>query len=415
MSMVFTKAPKRGDAVIGDLTTKEVLFLRGDALVNANEIDATKYEIIGGVAHRRGDEVLIVHKDKRASKKWSERYSFKLTGYTLDGTARQGSINLWTSGTVVRDTTYVISYNASDADSLVEQLNAAFSDSANYPAFVAQDWFAENNDSEITVACNFTDYRQASNTGSAGFTLTANLLPDVSALANVRRRHGGNGGEGTISSYYRALYYFNSDIASSTYNPATTLTNYRTIYPVCKPAYLGTSTHQSDHCAILRARYGEGEEGWKRYMQAQRAQFPTDWGNVGMRNGLERTSLLASKVYSTANVTDKVMCPAAEYAYNTATECLPVGSWGLPTVEDLCYILDDIQYPSHSNDRKSDALNAVLLKIGGAVVGNNQSFWSCLRFSANLAWHAYGGSGFFYSNLMYYSCVALPVSLYKLA
>ena len=46
---------------------------------------------------------------------------------------------------------------------------------------------------------------------------------------------------------------------------------------------------------------------------------------------------------------------------------------------------------------------------------DGSNVWSCLRNSANNAWNANGNNGFFNSNNMYNSFLAVPLSLQKLS
>ena len=97
---------------------------------------------------------------------------------------------------------------------------------------------------------------------------------------------GGTGGEGAISSWPIALAYFRADNSSTTYNPSSDVTDIKRGYPICLPGYLGTSTYQSDHCAALRAVYGEGEAGWLKFMESCLPVVPSDFGNMGMDFGM---------------------------------------------------------------------------------------------------------------------------------
>ncbi len=420
MGLVFTKFPQRGDAVVAEKATGKLRFITGSSYVDSL-LDTSVYEKQGGVADCRGREVLFAALTS-ANKAWAVRYVWKLTGYTLDGTDRTGILSVReASDSWAANHDYTISYNAESKQALADALNAHFAAESPFtPAL--QDWYAYLDGEDILLSCSYTDYRQASyDTGKTGFTLTANLLPDVAAHASVRRKHGLNGGEGAIHNIYRALTYFRQDLASGTYNPATDVTDYRTTYPVCLPAYLGTSANQrpggiqADHCAVLRARYGEGETGWKRYMESCIAQCPSDWGNMGMRNGAERTALLASKKMWSPKANGYIdLCPAAVYAYSHGTAALPAGKWHLPTLDEICRIMRDAKYPSESSDRNVDSLNAILYKMGGSAIGNSTGLWSCLRYSTGSAWNANGNVGFLGSVSMCYSNGALPVGLYIL-
>ena len=418
-TLQFTNLPRRGDAVLGVKGTQgEVLYVKQESIESTADIPSDLYEIEGVVLKRRGDKVLIGALAE-ASKKWCDRYSFALTGYTLDGTSRSGVLSVReASDSWAANHDYTIEYECETAAELIETLNTYFA--ANTP-FSTQDWVAEGDgNGGITLHFAYTDYRQSGyNTGKSGFTLSANLMPDVVALANIRRRHGGTGGEGVLSSWYRALAYFRADNSSATYNPSTDVTSKKTSYPICLPGYLGHSEYRKtgdvydDHCAALRAIYGEGEEGWLRYMKSMLPVVPTDFGNMGMHDGLERTRVLALKRFSSLTLIDKPLCPAADYAYTYGTSCLQAGRWHLGTVEDIYDMLDGIIYGT-VNDRRADPVNLTLLKLGGTAISNGSNFWSCCRYNSNNAWFAYGYGGFFGYNHMYYSSGVRPLSLFSL-
>lgn len=418
-TLQFTNLPRRGDAVLGVKGTQgEVLYVKQESIESAADIPSDLYEVEGVALKRRGDMNLIAALSE-ANKKWSDRYSFALTGYTLDGTSRSGVLSIReASDSWAANHDYTITYGCTTVAELIEHLNTYFA--ANAP-FSTQDWVAEDNgNGGITVHFAYTDYRQAGyDTGKTGFTLKTNLMPDVVALANIRRRHGGTGGEGVLGSWYRALAYFRADNRSATYNPSTDVTSKKTNYPICLPGYLGHSEYRKtgdvydDHCAALRAIYGEGEEGWLRYMKSMLPVVPTDFGNMGMHDGLERTRVLALKRYSSLTLTDKPLCPAADYAYTYGTSCLPAGSWHLGTVEDIYDMLDGIIY-STVNDRRADPVNLTLLKLGGTAISNGSDFWSCCRYNSGYAWVASGGYRFFSNFSMYVSERCRPLSLLPL-
>ena len=412
----FTNNPRRGDAVLGVLATGEQIFATHESMMAAT-LDTTKYEYIGPVIARHDNEVLFAYK-ANDSFKWSERYSYKLTGYTLDGTDRTGKLNIWTAGSSDRDTSYVISYNASSVDDFIAQLNTAFQDATNYPYLKSQDWYAQKeSDNSVTLHFTFSDSHQRNNTGSEGFTLTANLLPDYPALANMRRNNGAVGGEGAISSMARALVYFRSDLNSATYNPTTNVTSIARSYPICLPGYLGTSQYSggADRCAALRAVFGEGEKGWLNFMRSCLPVLPSDWGNMAQRNGKERTQLLAGKTWvSNTKDTPQPLCPAASYCANIATVTMPKGSFWLPTTEEIAELLDGINYNT-INNRNADRVNALQYRMGGSAISNGSVLWSCLRVSAGVAWVAFGSFGFFGTFVMSGGGLAVPLSLLKLA
>ena len=416
MAIKLTNLPKRGDAVLGVLATNKVVFATHESMMS-DTLDTSVYEYIGPVLRRSGKQVLYAYKEN-ASKTWSDRYSYKLTGYTLDGTARSGVLSIReASNSWASNVSYTINYNASTVDELIAQLNAFFTNTTN-PTFQTQDWVAiKESDNSITLHFKYQASQQANyNTASSGFAISANLLPGCAAIANMLRNNGATGGEGAISNMERAIAYFSSDLNSSTYNPTSDVTSIARTYPICKPGYLGTSQYSggADRCALLRSVFGEGEAGWLKFMESCLPVVPTDWGNLGMRDGKARTAYLAAQTYtSNTQVTPKALSQAADYCVNISTNVLPKGTFWLPTTEEVHYLLKGIKYGT-INDRNADVVNALQNKMGGSAISNDSYFWSCLRGNTYYAWLASGYRGFFSNGSMYNTGVCVPVSLYEL-
>ena len=408
--IILTNNPRRGDAALGVLGSNKVVFATNESMMSA-ALDTSKYEYLGPVLKRKGNDVLYAY-HTNTGKVWCERYSFKLTGYTLDGAAHSGVLSIReASDSWAANHDYTVNYSASTVDEMVQWLNTFFLNTAN-PVFQTQDWYAQKeSDDSITLHFAYTSWQQASyNTGKTGFTLTANLMPDVVALANIRRKNGAVGGEGVISSWERALAYFRNDNSSTTYNPSSDVTDVKRGYPICLPGYLGTSQYQSDHCAALRAIYGEGEAGWLKFMQSCLPVLPSDWGNMGIRDGKARTQVLASKTYvSHKKTTATPLCPAAFYCADIATSTQPKGTFHLPTTEEVYDILDGIKYGTNAS-RNADIVNALQNRMNKSAISNGSYLWSCCRNNALGAWFAGGFGGFFGGNSMYVSNTVVPVS-----
>lgn len=399
---IITNNPKVGDAVVGNLLTGKVEYIKGESFSLA-ALNSSVYETIGAVYGRRGRQVKVAFKEN-ANQIWCTKYSYRLSGYTLDGMNRSGVISIRESSSASANTDFTVSYNAATVQGLVDQLNAFFQATA---IFKAQKWAAAVVDGAIDITFDYTFWQQSSyNTAKDGFAFSANLMPDVTALANIRRKNGYTGGEGVISSFPRALAYFRDDNSSTTYNPSTDVTNIKRNYPICLPGYLGTSQYQSDHCAKLREVFGEGEEGWLKFMASCMPVKPCGNGNMGTRDGLERTKVLASKLTADG----AKMCPAADYCYSKGTVTVPQGNWYLPTVEDISDLLDTIQYGTNGS-RTADPVNATLYKMGGSAISNGSNIWACCRGDANYAWGANGSGGFFGGYSLYGSYLAVPVAL----
>lgn len=398
---IFTALPKIGDAVVGERSTKKLKFITLESFDNASL--GSDYETIGVVYNRRGRKVKIVYKNN-ASKVWCTKWVLKLSGYTLDGTSRTGVITFRPDSSATANTDVTVTYKATTLQGLVDALNTAF---AGNTVMVSQHWVAYINGSDVCVEHDYTIWQQSSYNGAKdGFTAAPALMPEVESVADIRRRHGGGGGEGAISSWERAVAYYRTSTGTDTYQgyvPSPISNAKDRAYPIALQSYLGAN------CAEIRKAFGEGEQGWLNCMAAYMSVCPTDYGNMGMRDGLARTKLIASYKDTFGNP----VASAANYCYNIDTIALPKGNWYLPTVEDLTDLLRIIKYGTNGSV-DSDPINKALAAMGGNTISNGSHLWSCCRTSSNVAWYALGDFGFFFSDHLYLELSAVPVSLYVL-
>lgn len=398
---IFTALPKIGDAVVGERSTKKLKFITLESFDNASL--GSDYETIGVVYNRRGRKVKIVYKNN-ASKVWCTKWVLKLSGYTLDGTSRTGVITFRPDSSATANTDVTVTYKATTLQGLVDALNTAF---AGNTVMVSQHWVAYINGSDVCVEHDYTIWQQSSYNGAKdGFTAAPALMPEVESVADIRRRHGGGGGEGAISSWERAVAYYRTSTGTDTYQgyvPSPISNAKDRAYPIALQSYLGAN------CAEIRKAFGEGEQGWLNCMAAYMSVCPTDYGNMGMRDGLARTKLIASYKDTFGNP----VASAANYCYNIDTIALPKGNWYLPTVEDLTDLLRIIKYGTNGSV-DSDPINKALAAMGGNTISNGSFLWSCCRYSSVSAWDAYGNYGFFGSYNLCVGLSAVPVSLYVL-
>lgn len=417
--VVGLASAKTGSIVVLD-GNKAMQFVSVDTFSSASFM--SNYEVVGvvwvGIDHPsyRGD-VVILNKEWATSLKMAEIYQWRLTGYTLDGTDSTGTLSVrYADDNWATNHDYVVSYNASDAASLVEQLNAYFR--ANEP-FIAQRWKAVlTEDGEIDLQLqNWTSWQASDyNKGINGFALTANLLPEWKSSNNMLRRNGFRRGEGTITNWARALYDFRNDKSSTTFNPSTDVTSVKRNCPICLPGYLGTSQYQSDHCSFLRSVYGEGEKGWLKFMESFLPVRPTEYGAIGdkAKYGDARTNtyMLASKTYTDLDGNIKHMSPACAYIAGIGydNELAKKGKWVMPDADLLFDMLDGIEYPLNP-DRGSDVRNRALLAIGAKPFGNNSYVRPCSRYGASIGWIAGGYSGYASNSSLYNASVAAPLLL----
>lgn len=409
MNNVFVRFPEIGDVVVKDIETKTPQYIKLSSFVKT-ELDESVYEIIGAVAWREHDKVLVVYKEN-TSVQFMNRPWWYLSGYTLDGTDRTGTLYIrvpddnWNA-----NVEKVILYNATSADELVEQLNGFFEGDADCNA---QDWYADiEDDGSVRIHCDGTKAWQVFSytTAKAGFALTS-CAPEIDADSVIRRKNGNNVGYGSIFSMQRAIEAFTPDLPSDSYNPSTDVKPMDVARPITLPAYLGESQYQSDHCKALRERYGEGRDGWLKFLESLRPVAPCDYGTMRKRNGKERTDVMAQKMFTSRTVSEpKAMCNAAYYCSNVNSKTVDKGEFWLPTAEELSYIFKTIEYGTDSN-WNSDPINRCLNKIGNTI-SNKAHWWSCCRYDVSNAWNVSGYWGFLYSGVMRNACRVLPVSLY---
>mgnify|MGYP004511534283 CR=1 FL=1 len=400
---IFTNLPKVGDAVVGERSTKKVKFITLESFDNASL--GSDYEAIGVVYNRRGRKVKIVYK-KNERKAGASKWVLKLSGYTLDGTSRTGVISFRPDSSATANTDVTVTYKTTTLQGLVDALNTAF---AGNTAMVGQHWVAYINGSDVCVEHDYAIWQQSTYNGAKdGFTATPALMPAVESVADIRRRHGGGGGEGVISSWERAVAFFRTSTGTDTYqgyvpSPISNVKN-RT-YPIALQSYLGAN------CAEIRKVFGEGEQGWLNCMTAFLPVKPTDYGNMGIRDGLAKTKLIASYKDTFGNP----VAPAANYCYNVDTVAFPKGNWYMPTIEDLTDLLGINKYGINGSVN-SGPINKTLAAMGGNPIPINSELWSCCRCSSDGFWIARGFFGFFGNGngLLVSEISAIPVTEYIL-
>ena len=342
------------------------------------------------------------------------RWFVRLSGYTLDGTDRTGTLSVRDASdnwAVAHD--YAVGYNADSAEALASQLNAYFK--ANEP-FAAQDWVAEaDGDGSVTLHFAYAHYRQAWNSAKDGLALAVASAPGWAATPKMLRRNGRRSDEGAITNWPRALAYFRGDNANTTCNPASDVTTMKISCPICLPAFLGTSEYQSDHCSYLRGVYGEGEEGWLKFMENFLPVRPSEYGIFdASRYGAAKrnTYYLAGIKYAGQDGVEKYASSAARLAANLGYdhELLRQGEWVLPDIDLLFGLVGQLKYPT-TNDRDADPVNSALKAIGAPVLGNNSSVWSCSRYGPNIGWFAGGANGYAGGGNLTGKFVAAPLVL----
>lgn len=404
---VFVKIPERGDACVGRLSDKKLFYIKGDTLV-LSELDKNVWEVQGVVYHRDGKKVGIVGLYNSVGLPFCDRLWYYLSGYTLDGAEHTIVLAIPTKANWNKSVEKTITYTASTVEEFISALNAAFEADAD---FTDQDWYADlTADGRVRVHYIFVTWQQYDFMAKSGITKTT-CLPEVKLCTRLRRKSGQTTQIGGICSLHRSLAYYRNDNGTSAEQGGRTAeqTDIKQDWPINLPTWNGTSTkNPGDFCKALRAVYGEGEEGWLRFMRSGISITDTDCGIMAY-DGREMGKLLSSFTYTSRKVVEpKYMCPAIGWCADFATDCLPAGSWHMSSPKELIELVRDITLGT--GDR--DVLNSTMKSAGGKDILNEYNLLGCARYNSNNVWNNFGLNGCLRIARMYDSwLMSLPLTL----
>lgn len=387
---IFVQIPTRGDACVGRLSDKKLFYIKGDTLV-LSELDKNEWEVQGVVYHRDGKKVGIVGLDNSGDIVFCDRVWYYLSGYTLDGAEHTIVLAIRTKANWDKSVEKTIAYMASTVEEFISALNEAFAADAD---FTEQDWYADlTTDGRVRVHYVFATWQNYNFTVKSGITKTAGM-PEFELCMRLRRKSGQKTSMGGLCSWHRSLAYYRNDNGQNPENGGRTAEqmDIKQDWPINLPTWNGTSTkNPGDFCKALRAVYGEGEEGWLRFMRSCMSLTDTD-GGIMMYDGAEMTKLLSSFTYTSRKVKDKrYNCPAVGWCADFATDCLPAGSWHMPSPKELTELMRDITLGT--GDR--DVLNSTMKAAGGKDVSNGFYQFMCARSVSISNWLCNGISGCF--------------------
>lgn len=393
---VFVKIPERGDACVGRLSDKKLFYIKADTLVTS-ELDKSEWEVQGVVSHRDGKKVTIVGLKNSGGIAFCDRVWYYLSGYTLDGAEHTIVLAIPTKANWDKSVEKTITYMASTVEEFISALNAAFEADAD---FTDQDWYADlTADGRVRVHYVFAIGQNSNFTAKSGITKTKSI-PELKQCARLRRKSGQATQIGGICSWHCSLAYYRNDNGTSIEQGGRTdeQTSIKQVWPINLPTWLGTSAkNPGDFCKALRDVYGEGEEGWLRFMRGCVSITNTDYG-IMMYDGREMSKLLSSFTYTSRKVAEpKYMCPASGWCTSFSTSCLPAGSWHLPTPKELVELMRDITQGTGT----PDMLNRAIVAAGGKAISNGSNQWSDVLNSLSNAWRLSGTSGCLINAAMY--------------
>lgn len=407
---VFVKIPERGDACVGRLSDKKLFYIKADTLVTS-ELDKSEWEVQGVVSHREGKKVTIVGLNNSGNIAFCDRVWYYLSGYTLDGAEHTIVLAIPTKENWDKSVEKTITYTASTVEEFISALNAAFEADAD---FTDQDWYADlTADGRVRVHYVAAVRSNYEFTAKSGITKT-NSMPEFNQCTRLSRKSGQATQIGGICSWHRSLAYYRNDNGALPEEGGRTAeqTSIKQVWLINLPTWLGTSTkNPGDFCKPLRGVYGEGEEGWLRFMRSCVSITDTDYG-IMMYDGREMSKFLSSFTYTSRKVAEpKYMCPASGWCTRFSTSCLPAGSWHLPAPKELVELMRDITQETGT----PDVLNRTIVAAGGKAISNGSAQWACARYNPRSAWNCGGTDGCLRASPMYLPwLVASPLSLHIL-
>lgn len=410
MTNRFTNNPQWGDAVVGNLTTGKVEYIKGETLDTSTL--GSGYETIGVVVRRTLGQALVAYKYE-ASKAWCPYIEWKITGGSMSG----GTFVLRSYSTDSAYQDVSITYSGSTLQEICNSINAVIQTNSYLKE---QKWFVYVKNSEIHAIRSYTHWGQIYTKITSGASMSYAWLDGMAMFSTIRRRNGYKGSNGAVGSLERTIAYLKGSSVSNDFKVTSNITSIKRQYPVTYAAYTNSSDSQYQYCGLLRSTYGEGEEGWIRHVKSCMPVNPCEYGNMGQDDEYAKsiTEYLAAETLPDAYVTayslsDNHYSPAGVYAHGISTNILPAGSFHIPSIAEVCQTLDGIKYGTNSS-RTSDKVNATLYKMSGSALSNGSNRWSACRCNSSLAWGVSGSHGCAWNYYLCYSNLVRPLVLLNL-
>ena len=400
---VEVTAPDMGDAVYHD-ADKKVHFIKFGTLDTS--LIPTDFVPIGVCGPRMGENIYIVS-GENASRRFATYFKWKVTDWNLDGQPHECTVKTYDGNWA---TTFT--YTASTIEECSEQLNTYLA--ANAPE--GKRFVTRIEDGIVRVVLldynSWKDYSFSITT----VTVVIETCADIPLAPRPKMDAGNCYGVWNLE---RATEYFRADINSTTYNPANPISSAPT-YPVCLPAYLGESQYRDgDKCAGLRAKFGEGEEGWLNYMSQLVPYIPYPKGLMAdtYGTGKKNTYALAGQTSLNENNEPTALYPAADYCAGIGFDGvagLEKGDWFGPSPMDFCYVFGKVRYGlSGVAVAESDPINITLSAMGLQTVSCAAVSWLFSRSYVYSCWDA-SSTGIVDGYSFYNSLRVVPLALYPL-
>ena len=175
----------------------------------------------------------------------------------------------------------------------------------------------------------------------------------------------------------------------------------------------------NQYCADLRAKYGEGETGWLKYMESIMMTWPTRNGDAWNMYGTGKslTMRMAAFTYKNKSGTTVDTFKAAAWSAKTPTRnSLPAsaglayGDWYMPDIVEMKKIF------GRWNTSGTSPVQKALAKISPSATDSRSlavARWAPARLYNGSAW-ILNFSGYFGSNAFFINGRAVAVALLKL-
>lgn len=399
VNVKISLSPKVGDIVCHDANGK-VHFIALDTY----HALPTGWVVIGVVALRQGKRILVAYKSQ-ASKKFSDVYTWIVTGYNLDGESHECAVTL--HGEV--DGTFT--YAASSKAEFKSQFSAWILEHelASYHYSVHED--ADGN--IILQLDNYTAYEGGNSI--TGLTLTPSVATEIAAVTSAPRVNGN-------STYWAGMCrkkFFDYYSVSGTTPAAQVALNSTDVVTLA-------AFKTSEYCDLLRGKYcvdpaNPTDADYIAYLDANMVRVPYTKGVMGekFRDGKANTYILAAVTYEDQNNEIKPKYLAAGYAAGikfAGVKGFDEGDWYIPSPEEWAQVMRDITYGgSGVSGDAVDPINRSLTAIGGTNISCSSFYWLAAWCSADGAWFYYGSGGIIGNGNFCFGYTVVPVALYTLA
>lgn len=375
---VVTDSPGVGDILCHD-ENRKYRFIRLDTF-HAGTFP-TAWETLGVVVLRKGNQVTVCSKHTE-NKKFMEVYPYIVSGYQLDGSEHTAQLRL--HGKPSTSTWYEFKYTASTDSEFVTQLRQFLETNGE------TDWSAYIMDGQVYLQYdNYTSPENSNYTKATGLILTAKVVLDYPEAVPSWYLKCGIRGNG-IWHVARAKEYFQKDNNNTAYNPESDVQSLPS-YPVCWPAFAGTSQYQKDHCLWLRQQYCKDPNypktaEWETYIESLTHIIPYSIGghSAEVRDGKDLSDIVKEIKYMDADGVERPLYSEISYCSGFMD-----GAGYMPSMSEYIQAFGSVTYGLSGVTRdRADAINRSLYVIGGAGVSCDTRMAVSGRTEYNSVWVA---------------------------